>query len=244
MYDAYLNGRADKDPSLGWYDGELWFFDNYVIPLARKLEECGVFGASSDEYLNYALQNRREWAAKGRDKVEDFKRRVGARVEVDPKVPVQVESGDSGEGETKASEKAETADSVEAERMELSVSNSDTEISEKLCVTPGIEIGLEGSPQSNEMDETLTSQGKMLAMESGQREVVAPPGKLDILIEPGDGAPIVSRVLPGSPLRGMLQQGDRILAVNDVAISGMSMEAITALIQVNGDQDRRLTVES
>ena len=22
--------------------GELWFFDNYVIPLAKKLDECGV----------------------------------------------------------------------------------------------------------------------------------------------------------------------------------------------------------
>lgn len=41
------------------------FFDNYVIPLAKKLKECGVFGVSSDEYLNYALENRREWANKG-----------------------------------------------------------------------------------------------------------------------------------------------------------------------------------
>lgn len=39
--------------------GELGFFDNYVIPLAKKLKECGVFGVSSDEYLNYALENRR-----------------------------------------------------------------------------------------------------------------------------------------------------------------------------------------
>jgi hypothetical protein len=43
MYLAYENGRSEKDPSEGWYNGELWFFDNYVIPLARKLKECGVF---------------------------------------------------------------------------------------------------------------------------------------------------------------------------------------------------------
>ena len=49
MYQAYLTGRAEKDPSAGWYKGELWFFDCYVIPLARKLKECGVFGVSSDE---------------------------------------------------------------------------------------------------------------------------------------------------------------------------------------------------
>ena len=37
--------------------------------MAKKLKECGVFGVSSDEYLNYALENRREWAAKGEDVV-------------------------------------------------------------------------------------------------------------------------------------------------------------------------------
>eukprot|EP00339_Tiarina_fusa_P000166 CAMPEP_0117052962 /NCGR_PEP_ID=MMETSP0472-20121206/36617_1 /TAXON_ID=693140 ORGANISM="Tiarina fusus, Strain LIS" /NCGR_SAMPLE_ID=MMETSP0472 /ASSEMBLY_ACC=CAM_ASM_000603 /LENGTH=121 /DNA_ID=CAMNT_0004767805 /DNA_START=9 /DNA_END=374 /DNA_ORIENTATION=+ len=65
MYGAFKEGRADKDPSEGWYQGELWFFDQYVIPLAKKLKECGVFGVSSDEYLKYALDNRSEWAAKG-----------------------------------------------------------------------------------------------------------------------------------------------------------------------------------
>jgi hypothetical protein len=40
--------------------GELGFFDNNIIPLAKKLKECNVFGVSSDEYLNYALQNQAE----------------------------------------------------------------------------------------------------------------------------------------------------------------------------------------
>ncbi|CAJ1963512.1 unnamed protein product [Cylindrotheca closterium] len=64
-----------KDPALGWYEGELWFFDNYVIPLAKKLEECGVFGVSSDECLNYALENRKEWEIRGRDLVTSMKER-------------------------------------------------------------------------------------------------------------------------------------------------------------------------
>lgn len=64
-YQAWLDGRADKDPSEGWYRGEMGFYDFYVIPLAKKLETCGVFGVSSDEFLNYARQNRREWEAKG-----------------------------------------------------------------------------------------------------------------------------------------------------------------------------------
>ena len=73
MYDAYKNGRSDKNPIDGWYQGELGFFDHYVIPLAKKLKECGVFGVSSDEYLNYALENRREWATKGKEAVEQMK---------------------------------------------------------------------------------------------------------------------------------------------------------------------------
>jgi hypothetical protein len=67
MYLAYRAGRAEKDPSAGWYKGEIWFFDCYVIPLARKLESCGVFGVSSDEYLTYALANRKEWEEKGEE---------------------------------------------------------------------------------------------------------------------------------------------------------------------------------
>ena len=70
MYMAFKAGRSEKDPSEGWYEGELWFFDNYVIPLARQLEECGVFGVASEECLNYALENRTEWAAKGKDVVK------------------------------------------------------------------------------------------------------------------------------------------------------------------------------
>ena len=48
------------------------FFEIPVIPLAKKLETCGVFGVSSDEYLNYAEQNRREWVDKGQDIVQAY----------------------------------------------------------------------------------------------------------------------------------------------------------------------------
>lgn len=72
MYRAYREGHADKDPSEGWYEGEIGFFDFYIIPLAKKLHECGVFGVSSHEYLNYAQQNRQEWEKKGRSVVAQY----------------------------------------------------------------------------------------------------------------------------------------------------------------------------
>ncbi|CAB9511705.1 Receptor-type guanylate cyclase gcy [Seminavis robusta] len=72
MYKAYKAGRLPKDPSEGWYKGELGFFDFYIIPLAKKLFTCGVFGVSSDEFLNYALTNRKEWEQKGQDMVQRY----------------------------------------------------------------------------------------------------------------------------------------------------------------------------
>ena len=74
MYLAFRAGRMATDPSTFWYSGELGFFDNYIIPLAKKLKECNVFGVSSDEYLNYALQNRAEWDDRGQEIVEEMRR--------------------------------------------------------------------------------------------------------------------------------------------------------------------------
>ena len=65
LYSAFQVGRGDRDPSLGWYEGELWFLDNYVIPLAKKLKESEVFGAASSQFLKFAMDNREEWEKKG-----------------------------------------------------------------------------------------------------------------------------------------------------------------------------------
>jgi 3'5'-cyclic nucleotide phosphodiesterase len=67
MYLAYRDGRAESNPADNWYQGEIGFYDFYIIPLAMKLRSCGVFGVSSDEYLSYAQQNRHEWELKGKE---------------------------------------------------------------------------------------------------------------------------------------------------------------------------------
>jgi class 3 adenylate cyclase len=72
MYEAYIHGRADKNPADFWYQGEIGFFDYYIIPLAKKLKDCGVFGVSSDEYLNYAMKNREEWEIRGQEVVAEM----------------------------------------------------------------------------------------------------------------------------------------------------------------------------
>jgi len=72
-YLAYRLGHLETDPSIGWYNGELWFFDNYIIPLAERLDKCGVFGASYSEFHMFALDNRSEWEQKGADIVAEMK---------------------------------------------------------------------------------------------------------------------------------------------------------------------------
>ena len=72
MYEAYRTGRAATNPADYWYQGEIGFFDFYIIPLAKKLKDCGVFGVSSDEYLNYAMKNREEWEIRGYEVVMEM----------------------------------------------------------------------------------------------------------------------------------------------------------------------------
>jgi len=77
-YVAYAECRAEKNPADNWYQGELGFYDFYIIPLAKKIKECAVFGVSSDEYLSYALQNRQEWEERGKQVVEEMAKKMEA----------------------------------------------------------------------------------------------------------------------------------------------------------------------
>jgi hypothetical protein len=84
-YRSFLNGHEEEDPSIHWYENEIWFFDNYIIPLAKKLKECGVFGVSSDEYLGFAIdENRMEWELKGRGVVHHMLQRMREKVKILP----------------------------------------------------------------------------------------------------------------------------------------------------------------
>jgi hypothetical protein len=94
MYTAFKANRMGMDPSDFWYEGELKFFDSYIIPLAKKLKDCGVFGVSSDECLNYAMDNRREWESKGKmivsELVSNYLQREREEAEAQAEVQAQV----------------------------------------------------------------------------------------------------------------------------------------------------------
>ena len=77
MYSAYLKGRLSKDPSENWYKGELDLFDLYIIPQAKKLDVCGVFG-NDLELTKYAIQNCKEWDLQGQEIVAAYKEKYHA----------------------------------------------------------------------------------------------------------------------------------------------------------------------
>lgn len=72
LFHAYQQGHTDNDPCEGWYQGEIGFLTFYVLPLASKLDTCGVFGVSSDEFRLYANENLKEWKLKGEALVGEY----------------------------------------------------------------------------------------------------------------------------------------------------------------------------
>eukprot|EP00934_Nitzschia_sp_Nitz4_P004372 Nitzschia sp. Nitz4//scaffold277_size25017//9057//13286//NITZ4_008346-RA/size25017-snap-gene-0.31-mRNA-1//1//CDS//3329545341//4362//frame0 len=91
-YEAYRAGRAAKNPAEFWYQGELGFFDFYIIPLSKKLRDCGVFGSTSDENLNYAVRNRAMWEKDGQAIVAQMLERA---IQASSKVEASVGVGTS-----------------------------------------------------------------------------------------------------------------------------------------------------
>lgn len=71
MLFSFQHGKGD-DPAPNWFKGQICFFDGYIIPLAKKLRQCGIFGKRGDKFLNCVLENRRRWLVEGEAVTRDF----------------------------------------------------------------------------------------------------------------------------------------------------------------------------
>jgi hypothetical protein len=71
--------------------------------------------------------------------------------------------------------------------------------------------------------------------------IFAPPGKLGVAIDILNGQPVVQKIRKGSPITGMLQEGDILLAIDDVDCSCMTLAEVTFLMVKNMDRVRRIT---
>jgi len=65
--EAYESDRMNSDPGENWFQNQLAFFDSYVIPLAKRLDDLGVFGDHGQQFASYTMENRRQWVEEGRD---------------------------------------------------------------------------------------------------------------------------------------------------------------------------------
>ena len=64
LYVAYKAGRG-PDPSGGWCDNQVVFFDSYISQLAERLEETTVFGSFGSHFIQQVHRNREKWLEEG-----------------------------------------------------------------------------------------------------------------------------------------------------------------------------------
>lgn len=92
---------------------------------------------------------------------------------------------------------------------------------------------------SKEIDSLFSNQLNMV-----QRVIVAPSGRLGIVIDTTIEGPVVHKVFGNSPLDGKVFVGDIIIAIDDTDTRAMSAAAISDLMVKTANQARRLTVLS
>ena len=70
---AYNCGRTNtiatpdiRHPKENWYESQIGFFDFYVIPLAKRLDACGVF-SNEQTFAQLAARNKEQWIEMGRE---------------------------------------------------------------------------------------------------------------------------------------------------------------------------------
>ena len=62
---AYVQGRGE-DPQNGWFSNQIGFLEAYLLPLARKLDDVGIFGDSQGaRFAEIVVENRDRWMKEG-----------------------------------------------------------------------------------------------------------------------------------------------------------------------------------
>ena len=221
-----------------------------VIPLAKKLKECQVFGVSSDEYLNYALQNLKEWERKGRSLCEVMKKKADKEAR-------ELGLIDAPEDSFEAPE----VDHLDNDSVELSL--GDTTIDTSQGTSLGSSSDFENIPKEvrSNIEERIAAEVKMALEDSALpeprggsddadsrahsiRSVKVPPGKLGVVIDASAEGPIVRDVYHSSPVKGRINPGDRIVEINGTSVDGLSQHDLAILMASSTDKEREFTLES
>lgn len=67
---AFIEERG-IDPETRWYENQIGFLESYLLPLARRLEDTGVFGDELGQLFATTVEaNRDQWIQEGQDVTE------------------------------------------------------------------------------------------------------------------------------------------------------------------------------
>jgi len=201
------------------------------------LKDCNVFGVSSDEYYNYALQNRKEWERKGKTLCEIMKNKA-------EKEATELALMDEGDDD------ASNNDSVE-------ISLGGTSIDTSIGISMNSDLVQEVPRELEARIEARIADEIRMALEDSAfpvrqeislchsvRSIKVPPGKLGVVIDASEDGTVVQEVSFTSPLKGRLYPGDRIIEINGVETDGLSKEDLVVLMASETGKTREFKVES
>jgi hypothetical protein len=114
-------------------------------------------------------------------------------------------------------------------------------------------VGAISSTTSSSKSSTISTKQCLSSTSSGVRTsasrnglqtttVLAPPGKIGIIIDTTDEGPVIYRVDEDSPLRHDVYPGDFIVAINDTDTRAMTGREITSLMVRTVGISRKLTI--
>ena len=76
IWAANLAGRGPEVPA-DWFQCQIDFFEYYIFGLARRIEECGMFGSFVSVFLENASNNRDRWMKEGKTICAELYAEVG-----------------------------------------------------------------------------------------------------------------------------------------------------------------------
>ena len=100
-----------------------------------------------------------------------------------------------------------------------------------------------GSPPMSPPRTSINrSAGSPITSDIICQDVIAPPGKLQIVIHSTKDGPAIHSIKPGSVLEGKLSAGDLILSVNDTDCRNLGAEEVMEMMARQSTSERKLTV--
>jgi len=64
-------GKRGMDPQEKWFENQIGFLESYLLPIARRLEDTGVFTEETGQmFADIVESNRDEWLTKGLEETQ------------------------------------------------------------------------------------------------------------------------------------------------------------------------------